>query len=159
MLHRDGSRMMLVGALLVCAACKSTPAIAMSAQERSALQARYPIAVFQGFEPYSDGRRTIDAYVDIARDGLLRASLGCAVWTVPYSLNADRTLVVTDDFVEPDYSRHECSDGIAKREKELASFLSTSPKVGKWRDDGTLTISGSGDGLVVASVDHVLNYN
>ena len=146
----------LLGAFLVFSACQSAPEIPMSADERNALQAKYPIAKFQEFEPYSDGRQTIDAYVDISRDGLLRTSLGCAVWAVPYALNSDRTLVLTGDFVEPDYSRHTCSDGTEKREKELATFLSALPKIGRWHDDGTLTISGSGERLVVASVDYVL---
>lgn len=144
-------------AVLLLSACKTAPDIPMPADQLKALQASYPIAAFQGFEPYSDGRQTIDAYVNISRDGLLRASLGCAVWTAPYVLNSDRTLVVTGKFVEPDYSRHTCSDGIAKRETDLAVFLSASPKIGKWRGDGTLTISSGRQRLLVASVDYVLN--
>jgi len=157
MLFSKANLFAVLVALLLLSACKTAPATPMPADQMTALQASYPIAAFQGFQPYSDGRQTIDAYVNISRDGLLRASLGCAVWTAPYTLKSDRTVVVTGKFVEPDYSRHTCSDGMAKRETELAAFLSASPKIGEWQDDGTLTISSGRERLLVASVDYVLN--
>ena len=146
----------LVGLVLLSGAC-ATPQIA-SFDPDMALYS-IPIGDFDGYDPYPPGASgAINAYVNFAEDGLLRASLGCATMGAPYTISEDRRLIILNDegLSKHDYTSEDCADHLIEKEKSLARFLESQPKISGWTANGRY-LKTRRKTLLLQSVAHVLD--
>lgn len=112
---------------VACATNSLTPA------HSDLIDGSWPIGNFDGFDPYPVGAPgDINAYVNFARDGILRTSLGCKPSGAPYRIDEDNTLTLLppSGIPETDYQDTACSNDLISKEKELVSFLESSPRIG-----------------------------
>ena len=119
----------------------------------------WPIADFDGFDPYPPGASgDINAYVNFARDGILRVSLGCEQAGAAYVIQDADTLAIESPtgISIADYSGADCSAELIAKEKSLVSFLSSQPKIGALARGGLVLKSGRKT-LLLKSVADVLD--
>lgn len=123
------------------------------------MKAQWPIGDFEGYDPYPPGAPgSIHAFVQFGRDGLLRASLGCAQMGAPYIFSEDRVLLITNEngLSATSYQGLDCDTSLIENERALAHFLEDEPRIGRMRGDG-LPLSRRGQRLFLQSVAHVLD--
>ena len=142
----------------VCAACVSAPEATFDPDR---VLYSIPISDFDGYDPYPpDASGAIDAYVNFAKDGLLRASLGCGKMGAPYAFSEDDRLIILSEtgLSKPDYTDSDCGDDLIEKEKSLARFLESRPKVSPWTVDG-IYLKTRRKTMLLQSVAHVLEEN
>jgi len=138
------------------AACTAIPSGTL---DRDSIRAQIPIGDFDGYDPYPPGAPgVINAYVNFARDGLLRVSLGCAKMGAPFEISEDSRLILLGEggFPKPDYSTSDCSEDMIEKERSLARFLERKPKISPWTAEGIYLRSGR-QKLLLQSVAAVLD--
>ncbi|MCR9193471.1 MAG: hypothetical protein NXH88_01995 [Hyphomonas sp.] len=120
---------------------------------------KIPIGDFNGYDPYPPGASgATNAYVHFAEDGLLRASLGCAVMGAPYAFSDNKRLIILHarGLSKPDYSNYDCSPDLIELEISLARFLENRPRIHPWSAEGLL-LNKQGQSLLLQSVEDVLD--
>ena len=127
--------------------------------DHNSIRAQIPIGNFDGYDPYPPGAPgIINAYVNFAADGILRASLGCEKFGAPFTIDEDNTLILLNEtgLSKPDYSISDCSPDLIQREQSLARFLESRPRIYPWSVEGTY-LKKRKKSLLLQSVAQVLD--
>lgn len=160
-------QMLLAGGsslFIVLAACQTAPdPDTLPDFERDGMMARIPIHEFAGYDPYPPGYTgAIHAYVQFQRDGIVRATLGCETLSGTYRFLTDDTVVITGKagMILPTYDDADCAPDLVERERSLAAFLESRPRIYPHCEDGCYRVLRS-NGIVLdlRSVSDVLEYD
>ena len=141
------------------AACQTAPQERRLYDGEAYIHARWPIHSFQNYDPYPSAESAvIDAFVDFGgRDGLMRFSLGCGTFAMPFEITETARLTRPGDtsIIAPDLDKQACSDRLKTLSLELAQFMGSEPSIG-YEADHMLTLRTEETVLELNSVEYVL---
>ena len=147
-------------AAVVISACQTAGTSMPVSQGDERLQARWPIHNLNGYDPYPIAASArIDAFVDFGRgDGLLRFSLGCGVFSMPYEITQNSRLSLPDgaETIRPDQSALNCDAEVARRNLELVELMEGKPRIA-FEDSFMFTLRSGRTVLELNSVEFVLS--
>ncbi len=149
-----------IGAAALVTACQSVPQDRQLYSGEAFIHALWPVHAFNNYDPYPKAdSAVIDAFVDFGgRDGLMRFSLGCGTFSMPFEITEDARLTLPGgaSVVSPDLAKQTCSNKLKRRSRDLASFLESEPTIG-FEAEHMLTLRSGDDVLELNSVEYVLS--